>query len=314
VTKSTRINPSEPLTHADIQEAIEASEYPFELELFQALTNASLNPVLGFHTRVTEGGEIREIDLLASLNENITIAPRSCDVSMRLLIAAKKLHTPQQFVGIAGEAQSAHSVGVARTYYAAGIPSQGLIHDLPDNGIMQILHGPDGFGETMSRFVDGPVCAHWAIATRKNDGKPWASGNEPVWQDFDTLVRAATLMAREYTAHRLQRGAKVSPFPSLHFSFPMLIIDTPHLFLYHPSTKKLEPTQWLVLHRMFDVGNGDVVTRSVDIVARSGIDAMIERFRDTAPALRACMERHYQHLESIAHTQKEWWDRQNELY
>jgi hypothetical protein len=247
---------------------------------------------------------VREIDLTASVDQILARAGRTGAIGLQSFIAAKRLHSPGRFVGVAGADLEFDAQLRLRSRRIDGVPSYGVTLASNDR-IHAVVNAQDGLASAFEPFVSAPVCVHWTIASRrKEDGKPWATGERPFWEDFDTIVRATVKLAESTSVMMLRH--RVGHALEMRFMVPTMIVDTEHLLVYSPISHVLSEVDWRVLRRRFEVG-GAVVDRLVDVVSVAGVPAMIERYRSTGERVRAALERNFDQLLEIAEQHREWW-------
>jgi hypothetical protein len=249
-----------------IRQALEASGYPLEVRLFAELASLRVEPGLGLLVSVSDGGPLREVDLTARLHRFGTSTVvrdgetqhRSLRVERRLLIGVKKLQKPRRFVGIEGNQPNPLSRRNLRGQILGGLPSRGVSEVVARTGVEELLL-QTGFGSLLDVGVNVPTCVHWAITRwrrREKEMEPYADSGQDAtgdryFKDLETTCLAAFALSQAVTMESLD------PDRMLHAMVvsyqPVLVIDTPELYLYDPTTKKLRRTDWLTLQRGFKV-------------------------------------------------------------
>lgn len=293
-----------PLSDAEVGEALEASGYPLEVQLFQELRHAGLHPSLGSRVRVTPEGQTKEIDLVAWQIEYVVLPEFEATVTLEMCIAVKRLHDPDRFVGVLGICPEERARCAVRVERVGGIPSHGYLPEVLHGGLLQVLTGVRGLAPAMLPISNAPWCVHWAIAHRRPEG-PWASGQKPFWDDFDTIVRASYakgLNSAQFGLERARLTAK--PTPELLLSLPILVVDAPDLVVYDPQSKVVTRTDWLTLHQTFEVWTGEAIGCAIDVVTRTGLRAYISQVKSAASALASGVSEHLEDLTKFAIEQR----------
>lgn len=307
--ENNKFDPRTPLSQEEIRRAISSSGYPLEVEIYHYLVSAGLHPSIGFRTPLVDGGPTKELDLIARISANHVESGMVTSVAFRSYLAVKRLQEPSVFVGILGARPTPHDHRVLRTYYSTGTPSSGYLDGLGDGGLMQMLHGGSGPHDWMDPLLELPICVHWAVVERRNQ-EPWAAGDKLIWEDIDLVVRGSHYMARATAEHRVSQPAArmASPLPDIRYDYATVVIDAPTLYLYDPQTRELQSCDWLVLHRMFEVGNGELASRAVDILTRHGLARYVETMKKVVPAIAGRIFENSRALQEGARQQYDLWD------
>jgi hypothetical protein len=267
------------LTMGEIRQAIEASGYPFELQVYREFKAGGFSPGLGL--RFDTGGEkFKEIDVHATRAGAALVPGRDVVVqaSLRILVAAKKLQGNDVFVGVMGE-RPGRPQHLAELCHISGSPSNYLPR--MSNEAMHLLVGQDGsLAEAIAPLLPPPFCVHWAIANRKQkDGRtwiPWAAGDENFIDDFKSLTRARHEACLRFTRYMSleARGYCVD------LELLAMAVDAKHLFTYNPETRALHRTPLLTLHQMHDTAGGGPRASMIHVVTRAGLSSFVGICRD----------------------------------
>lgn len=282
------IDASTPLDENDIKAALEASGYPVEMKLAQLLAASGWSPVQGHLCKVADDDSRREIDLLASRSRHLRGALvdgtyESVDYSIRLMMGVKKLHQPSWFVGILGEQLDRMNRRNLRIQALGGLPSHAVIRAVDTSLLPSMLITDDQLGCAFDFDEGVPLCSHYAIARRKaKTFEPWADGGsdepgkgERYYDDIRTTSLARFFEARDWAAFLLTRRPKNMAYLSVHQ--PVLVIETPRLYVYEPITGTLRPTDRLALRTMFEAVRGlPPVPGIVDVMTPAGVHGYLE--------------------------------------
>jgi len=299
-------DPNKEISDTELLEAIEASGYPLELSLYQEFQAAGMDPTLGARLRSRSPGSeqsTHEIDLMVRVHHAEAHPEGGYASSLLLtgLIDAKKLHAPARFIGLVGEQPTTHEFRVSRSYFS-GCPSFRVLSDRAEN-YSDLFIGEGGLSRGFDPLNDGKFCVHWGIAKRDGNGvatvrgdgskesnTPSAFKEERYWQSMANLVACTVWHEREGSRFMESADLDAGPMPRIDLCFPTLIVDTPSLEIYDPSTKKLEHVDWFILRTSFEV-EGEVHTRLIDIVTTAGVPAMVKRYKDAAALMLEAADR-----------------------
>lgn len=271
--------PPQALTSNEIQDAIEASGYPVEIELLRELREARVQSALGVRYEVAPR-EFKEIDVSAHFYPAVE-DEEDVDVVFTLLLEVKRLPIDTAFVGVMGHqmkgpAQLGHRLRLTGSITYDDVAREPDVQDL-------LRREGDPFHECMRPFHGLPQCAHWAIARRKKDGQGvFASGDEHYFEDFSTLVRAREMLAAEGERDRLRRPEPTGAL--LSAVVVALVVDAPCLHLYNPMEKKLVQVPALSVFQSFDTAEGPRHA-FIDCVARGVFKDYIKRCSNAASEL-----------------------------
>jgi hypothetical protein len=201
------------------------------------------------------------------------------EFSLKGVIGVKRIVPPDWFVGILPSAQpSASDKLAARIGCIGGLPTKGLPEAFSEqNEFASQLLAEQHFANAMHLFTKPPVCIHWAVARR--DGKKLkADGPQPIWEDIETTVGASHQLAiqltRKWCGAFQRNGDKVEARPHLYLMLPTLVLDVPYLFLYDPMNNELSRTAWLTLSKAIHIGDGRVVSATIDVTSRGGFQEL----------------------------------------
>jgi hypothetical protein len=258
------------LSEAEVKAAIEQSGYPLEVQLFHELAEQSLNPTLGFQLQLPNG-KVKELDLLSTSHSLVRFSGPAVEFSLKGVIGVKRIVPPDWFVGILPSAQPEPVDKLnSRIQCIGGLPNNGLDEYSKQHDFSSLLLGEQHFANAMHLLTKPPICVHWAV-TRRDGKKLKADGPQPIWDDIETTVAASYQLATELTREWRQHSDKRSEaLPHLYFMLPTLALDVPHLFLYNPMTRELSRTGWLTLRKAIHIGDGRIVSATIDVTSRDG--------------------------------------------
>jgi hypothetical protein len=251
-----------PLGDSEIQEAMELSGYPLEVEVYEELKTIGFSSALG--TRFAVGdGRFQEIDITATRAGGVYIEPMSFQLSTRLLMHAKVLQGHAAFVGVLGEApgQIQH---LAERFHVAGLPS--TYHQVQD--ITDVIIGSEEpLARAMEPLVRLPFCVHWAITRRRQDKNwaPWAKREDTFSDDFDALVRARHEGWRDSSEYFGIRDHAYMQLQLLAF-----VVGAKSLHVYDPTAKTVTKASMLTVYQAVDTSDGPRFAL-VDVIARDAV-------------------------------------------
>jgi hypothetical protein len=280
MAKKPHPDPPAALTHSEIQDAIEASGYPIEIELLRELREARVQSALGVRYEVAPK-EYKEIDVSAHFYPKPEV--EEIETIFTLLVQVKRPPIDSAFVGVMGS-QMKGPAQLSHRLRLTGSVTDDDLGALPEvHALLRSTEQP--FYNCLQPFSSLPQCAHWAIARRKKDGTGvFASGDEHYFEDFSSLVKAREMLAIDGEKDRLRRPAPVGAF--MGAVVLCLVVDAPCLYIYNPVTKLLGKMPALSIFQSFDTENGPR-NAFIDCVSRDVFKEHIERCSATADALGA---------------------------
>jgi len=289
--------PTGPPLPEEIQGALEAAGYPFELRVFSQLKARGMSPAFGLRMRVDETAETRELDIRAH---------RLTQGSSALFALMQVKRLPEgALVGFLGEPPHKGWMRFQRAR-CGGTPSFWL-SPATENMHGNIMTGDDGLGPAFDRFGVHPSCVQWCVVQRHRDkGRPLMADHPPgVWEDIATLVRAKTWTAFD-TSTRHLREPLLHGAVTLYFWFPALVIDAP-LYTYEAGTRGLTPVERLTLSVSVDTVNG-VAAEYVDVVSLRGLDSLVDDYIAAAADIDVRLTDHIATvLLAVGKRQREHW-------
>ena len=120
----------QPLSDADVLEAIKASGYPFEVTLLQQFKTADIHAAISVPRPKGSNGETKEIDIVAQVSRLRNIDDTTIQVELFVFIEAKNFNPPKCFIGIDTEPLGTAEL-IARGSAIGGVPSSGYIQGMP---------------------------------------------------------------------------------------------------------------------------------------------------------------------------------------
>lgn len=298
---------SVPLDDEEVLDALKASGFPLEIRLLKLFEQHGMFPMIG--ARMPQlVGPTREIDLLVVHGKNVQVdAGPMISVSLRLLVEAKSLEPAAGFVGFEVTRPQEQALQVARARFG-GAPSNRIFSALVRDGGFAV--GPGGLAEAFDPMNKGPVCVQWAVTRRKTSGGDqhcFADHEHSFWDDIDGTVRSSHALMRDATIsmQRAYSGSAKSAVRQLHimFDLPVLILATPHLWLFDATNpSQLSRCASVLLLRQFEVENR-VDYRLVDVVTEAAVPDFIEACRATLGELAARVHRHANEMLAVAERQ-----------
>jgi hypothetical protein len=270
----TRNQKTEALSDEKLRELILAAGYPLEMRLFHQLWDAGFSPVHGH--RVSVGEETREIDLLTQRTEGIATKGQFC---LRMLIEAKKLHAPRCFVGFLGDQPNVFELAMGRAH-VSGSPSWNIGHG---GGTVPSYAGESGYLGALKPLCLVPYCVQWGSVCERKQGRLELAHDDTIHDDLEKTVRATLGLELEIT-NLINSRDTIEPFPLQMIHFPMLVLDTPTLYLYDVRNDALTRATWLILRVNLEL-DGRMATRFVDIVTESSLETVLTAHQEALKKL-----------------------------
>lgn len=279
---------AEPLSDAEIREAIEGAGYAVEIELLNEMKQAGFPGAIGIRYAVAPT-KYQEIDLMGRLHAKARAADGAGPVFsvFTLLIQVKRPSGPAAFVGIRGNELPESDRLVPRL----GLVGSVMAEDAETEGVADLIFGEGptptdgpskGLACSMGPFGALPTCVHWAIARRKKselgNWVPWAAGEKGFFDDFEGLVQVREMQKANARERRLRDRVYL---PRVGQYVLCMVVDSPTLSLYDPVAGTLESVSELSISKGFDTVHGPVYPY-IDVVARPAFRAYLERCKAAA--------------------------------
>jgi len=261
----TAVEPRPPNPQA-IRRLIQTSGYPLELDLFHELHERGADPVHSFRIPFTKE-DIREIDLIGrhTAREQFDEGNQRPTATFTLLhvVEAKSWNPARVFIGFVGENPTAHELLIQRTRIA-GSPTFNVLHD--GGAVPEFVLE---FGAPMSLLNDAPMCMQWG-ATGPGGGP--LNHDEATYEALTMAIEASIWFGKDHST--FLRTAR-DPSPMMEVVLPVLVIDTPTLYIFDVRSGVLTQTERLVIRMMWTLRDG-VSGRLVDVVTRKGFSQYLE--------------------------------------
>lgn len=299
----TQPKPTPSITVQEVKALVEQSGFPFEIDLTTEFASEGLDPTAGFRLRVTEGGArpmrgddehepsavTREVDVMARAHAALVYDIFGQSERSRgafsgqavALVEAKSLAPDEAFVGFSVPSPSLNDLRAKRARFG-GSPCHGVLPDYREATAWAL-----DFAAVLDPLNDGaPYCIQWANVRRGKDGKPGSANHDSRWYAaLANLSRAAQRLEVEYSNFILR--PEMSLQTQILFYLPTLLIKAPDLYLYDAASKTVIPTKRLLLRQVFELADGDIGERLVDVYAGTEVKDFAQRYR----AIKANMEK-----------------------
>jgi hypothetical protein len=259
-----------PLKDEEVKDALKASGFPLEIRLLDAFSCEGLAVEIGARQWTGEKEASREIDLVTWLFDDPE--PTSPPMLLiRSLVEAKSLEPWASFVGFEWTRPSNEALQELRSQFT-GRPSFGVSDELEGDEDLR-----DALASAMDPLNEPTVCFQWTVARRTDKGPSTGKGHEDHdWNAFDSIVRASAWAMESITAIRYEKAEEWI----LEHIVPVLVVGTPHLYVYDAIKDALRPVDELVLLRDYETKT-EVRTarRLVNIVTEAAVPKLVARQR-----------------------------------
>jgi hypothetical protein len=260
---------------------IRQSGYPLEVDLFHVLHQRGADPTHSFVLRSPEIAEARELDVIGRFHvqhqyQEGNLLP-TARLDLMLMIEAKNWAPHRVFVGFVGNELTPHEMLIRRTRIS-GTPTFNVT---PEGGT---VHGfVLAFGEALSPLNDAPLCMQWGSTGEKGV----LEHDDQTFKGIQTAVTAAVLLGRDHCAF-LTTGR--DPTVRMEILQPVLVVDTPKLYLFDVRSDKLTETDRLMIEVSVELPSGPSY-RLVDVVTRKGFERYLDACERCMANLQPVLER-----------------------